>query len=335
MFELHYPWLLVLLPLPLLIYRFVPRANVAEGAALYVPYFHQVQKLMAQEPAGKMVSDLPRKIRLGLLTLTWLLLVAAATGPTWVGEPVGVPSSGRDLMMAVDLSGSMEIEDMVIVGRRVNRLTATQVVMDDFIKRRQGDRLGLILFGSQAYLQAPLTFDRQTVGQLMLEAGIGMAGNQTAIGDAVGLAVKQLRERPADKRVLILLTDGANTAGAISPKQAAEIAKKEGIKIYTIGLGATEMTERTFLGSRTVNPSQDLDEETLKAMAEGTGGQFFRATNPEELNEIYSILDKLEPTEQQAQTFRPKQNLFYWPLGLAVMLSLLLAVTHRWGREAW
>ncbi|MGB1272429.1 MAG: vWA domain-containing protein, partial [Endozoicomonas sp.] len=238
--------------------------------------------------------------------------------------------SGRDLMMAVDLSGSMEINDMELNGQQVDRLVATKAVMNDFIERRRGDRLGLILFGSKAYLQTPLTFDRQTVKTLMDESSIGMAGNKTAIGDALGLAVKHLRKRPEDSRVLILLTDGANTAGEIPPLQAAQIAREENIKIYSIGLGAEEMIEPGLFGSsfgaRRINPSADLDEKTLTEMATLTGGRYFRARNLEELNNIYALLDELEPVLQDEETFRPEKFLFFWPLGLALLLSLIPAL---------
>ncbi|WP_419835151.1 vWA domain-containing protein [Endozoicomonas atrinae] len=323
MLELEWPWILIALPLPLLVYRFIKPASSGNDAALYTPFYGKLSSMMGEQSAEK---EMPSGQRIILPSLIWLLLLFAASKPVWLGDPVEVQDSGRDLMMAVDLSGSMEINDMVLNGRQVDRLRATKVVMNDFIERRRGDRLGLILFGTQAYLQTPLTFDRETVRTLMNESGIGMAGNKTAIGDALGLAVKHLRKRPEDSRVLILLTDGANTAGEISPLQAAQIAKEEGIRIYAIGLGAEEMVERSFFGSRRVNPSADLDEQTLQEMAGLTGGKYFRARNIEELNKIYTLLDQLEPVVQEEELFRPSKNLFFWPLGLALLLSLLLAV---------
>ncbi|TNE93284.1 MAG: VWA domain-containing protein, partial [Gammaproteobacteria bacterium] len=194
-----------------------------------------------------------------------------------------------------------------------------------FVERRQGDRLGLILFGTRPYLQTPLTFDRQTMNTLLNEAQIGFAGESTAIGDAIGLAVKRLQSRPENHRVLILLTDGANSAGEAQPLEAAEIAAREGITIYTIGIGAEVVVERSFFGSRRINPSRDLDETTLTAIADKTGGRYFRARNPDELQQIYAQLDQLEPVEQEAETLRPTKALFYWPLGVALLCSLLLA----------
>ena len=321
MLEFQWPWVLLALPLPLLVYRLASPAGNSD-LPLHIPFYGQLSTLVGEERANLASATRRRLILPGLI---WLLLLLAASQPVWLGEPVTVADNGRDLMMAVDLSGSMEMNDMVLSGRQVDRLSATKNVLDGFIERRRGDRLGLILFGSQAYLQAPLTFDRTTVKTLLNESGIGMAGNQTAIGDALGLAVKQLRQRPQQSRVLVLLTDGANTAGQISPIQAARIAKEEGIKIYAIGLGAEEMVQRSLFGTRRVNPSADLDEQTLQEMADLTGGEYFRARNIDELNNIYALLDQLEPTAQEEETFRPSKNLFFWPLGLALVLSVLRA----------
>ena len=196
MFEFEWPWLFLALPLPLLVWQLVKPATQNSDAALRVPFYRQLSSLAdssSQQPVRSGFQKL-------LPWLIWCLLVTAASRPVWLGEPVELQGSGRDLMMAVDLSGSMEINDMELDGHQVDRLVATKAVMNDFIERRKGDRLGLILFGSQAYLQAPLTFDRQTVKTLMDESFIGMAGNKTAIGDALGLAVKHLRNRPDDNR---------------------------------------------------------------------------------------------------------------------------------------
>jgi Ca-activated chloride channel family protein len=260
-----------------------------------------------------------------------------------VGDPVAMPASGRDLLLGVDISGSMEIQDMQWQGDNYDRLSIVKAVVGDFVQRRQSDRLGLVLFGTHAYLQAPLTFDRTTVNQLLQEAQLGFAGEKTAIGDAIGLGVKRLRHRPQESRVMILLTDGANTAGQITPLKAAELAAKAKVKIYTIGIGADEMITPGIFGSsfgaRRVNPSADLDEATLKAIAEQTGGQYFRARSPEDLQVIYQELDKLEPIEQEAETFRPTQSLFYWPLGVALVLAGLLflqRLASPWlKRDSW
>ena len=234
-------------------------------------------------------------------------------------------------MLAVDISGSMQAEDMSINGTTTNRLAAVKNVVGKFTQKRQGDKLGLILFGSNAYVQSPLTFDTKTIRQFLNEAQIGFAGRETAIGDAIGLAVKRLRQRPSESRVLILLTDGANTAGEGDPIEAAKLAQESDITIYTIGVGADEMTVPGLFGSRfgarRINPSTDLDEKVLKSIASTTGGSYFRAKNPEELEEIYTTVEKLEPIEQNVSTFRPTSELFYWPLSISFCLSLFLATS--------
>ena len=320
MIHFEWPWLLLALPLPLIVRWLLPARMTVEQAALKVPFLEDFSGAET-----KSVSQ-NQKWPLLLASIAWILLVIACTRPQWLGDPIEQAVSGRDLMLAVDLSGSMEVEDFIINKRPVDRLTAIKYVASDFINRRVGDRLGLILFGSQAYLQTPLTFDRKTVMTLLEESAIGLAGDNTAIGDAIGLAIKRLKNQPADSRVLILLTDGANTAGEVSPLKAAELAAANKLKIYTIGVGADEMVVRSFFGSRKVNPSTDLDENTLVKIAESTGGRYFRARNADELNNIYMLLDKLEPIEKDKQFFRPRTDLFYWPLALALTLSGLIGI---------
>ena len=322
MIEFEWPWLLLILPLPLLLRWLLPVSATAQEAALCVPFFDELADMQTQ---AINIKSAPWALIFGLIA--WALLVIAAARPLWLGEPVELPISGRDLMLAVDLSGSMEAKDFKLKGRTVNRLVATQWVGGEFIKRRVGDRLGLILFGRHAYLQTPLTFDRQTVRTLLHEAVIGLAGKETAIGDAIGLAVKRLRQNDINSRVLILLTDGANTAGEVDPIKAAELAAQANLKIYTIGIGADEMLVRSMFGNRRINPSADLDEKTLTAIAEKTGGRYFRARDTRELSQIYRLLDKLEPLEKDAQTFRPVSSLYPWPLGVALfMVALLILV---------
>ena len=325
MFELQWPWALVLLPLPFLVYKLLPPRPAGQQAALRVPFIEDFQSLQS-------VTRQSRRswFTWFMLAFCWLLLVMATTRPQWVGEPLSLPQSGRDLMLAVDLSGSMQVEDFSLNGQTVDRLTATKAVVNAFIQQRQGDRLGLILFGRQAYLQTPLTFDLATVNTLLMESVIGLAGKETAIGDAIGLAIKRLKESANSSRVLILLTDGANTAGEIAPLKAAELAARHQLKIYTIGIGADEMYRESLFGRQRINPSRDLDEKTLRAIAEKTGGRYFRARDTRQLKEIYDVLDQLEPVEVDQKTFRPIQSLFIWPLGLALLLALLFAVAYRW-----
>ena len=254
-----------------------------------------------------------------VLFLCWLCALLALSRPQWVGDPVPLPTSGRDLLLAVDISPSMRQRDMRIGGQIVNRLVAVKSVVGEFVAQREGDRLGLILFGEQAYLQTPLTFDRKTLQTLLYEAQLGFAGsNGTAIGDAIGLAVKRLQDRSENHRVVILLTDGANNSGALEPIKAAQLASRAKVKIYTIGVGA--------------RGASGLDEQTLSEVAKITGGQFFRARNPAELDAIYQELNRLEPVDQEAETIRPTISLYHWPLSVAFILSLLIAVIRQFGR---
>lgn len=321
MIQFEWPWLFWVLPLPLLLRWLIPAGQPQQQAALKVPFLEDFASAETRA-----LGQSRQQWLLGLAAIAWILLVIACARPQWLGDPIEQAVSGRDLMLAVDLSGSMEERDFMIRQRRVDRLTATKWVAGQFIKRRVGDRLGLILFGSKAYLQTPLTFDRKTVLTLLDESAIGLAGENTAIGDAIGLAVKRLKNQQTDSRVLILLTDGANTAGEIAPLKAAELAAEEHLKIYTIGIGADEMVVRSFFGARKVNPSVDLDEKTLTAIAEKTGGRYFRARDTEELEQIYHILDKLEPVEKDKQYFRPKKALYYWPLAASLLLAAAIAV---------
>jgi len=321
MIHFEWPWLLAALPLPLLIRWLVPAKMPVEQAALKVPFLDDFS-----DGETRAVSQ-TRQWPLLLAALAWLLLVIACTRPQWWGDPIEQAVSGRDLMLAVDLSGSMEEQDFVINKRSVDRLTAAKMVAADFINRRVGDRVGLILFGTQAYLQTPLTFDRKTVMTLLNESVLGLAGDNTAIGDAIGLAVKRLKNEQANSRVLVLMTDGANTAGEVSPLKAAELAAANHLKIYTIGIGADEMIVRSFFGNRKINPSADLDEKSLIKIAESTGGQYYRARNTEELNNIYMRLDELEPVEKDKQYFRPRSELYCWPLSLALGLAAVIALS--------
>jgi Ca-activated chloride channel family protein len=332
MIQFAWIWIFVLLPLPWLM-RFLPPVRHTSDAALQAPFFQEVLTLNLQSQ-----QRARRYNNAGVIFwLLWLLLLVAAARPQWLGDPVAVPVAGRDLMMAVDLSGSMEAADLELNGQPATRLDVVKSVAGDFIDRRVGDRVGLILFGKRAYVQTPLTFDRATVHTMLRDAEIGLAGKETAIGDAIGLAIKRLREQPQEKRILILLTDGANTAGEVDPDQAANLAAKEKVTIYTIGVGADAMALRNILGSQGVNPlsllgaqlinpSRDLDEKTLKYIAQTTGGKYFRAKDTESLEEIYRILDKLEPTEKDAETYRPVKELYIWPLGVAFVLTLLYAL---------
>ena len=311
MLEFAYPWFALLAPLPLLVWL-LPRVASQSQPAIRAPFSGRWRALSEAQTA----TFSRAWISLMVLALIWCCLLLAATRPQWIGEPIELPNSGRDLMLAIDLSGSMQIEDMQVGNSLVSRITAVKAIAADFAARRTGDRLGLILFGTKAYVQAPLTFDTKTVRQFIEESQLGFAGEDTAIGDALGLAIKRLRERPAESRVLILLTDGQDTASTVDPMEAASLAAEMGVKIYTIGISRRLGTGR--------NTSGEVDEALMTAIATSTGGRYFRARTPAELQEVYAILDQLEPVEQATSTFRPVQALSWLPLLAAFVLSLLL-----------
>jgi len=313
MFSFAWPWLLLLLPLPFVIWL-LPAKPKEQGKALYLPTFGFV----GEQKQLQVKHGFP-----WLHMLLWILLLLAAAKPQWLGEPVTIPQEGREMMLAVDLSGSMDEHDMMIGRQKVNRLGMLKYVLNDFIERRVGDRLGLILFADTAYVQTPLTYDRKTVQQMLNEAVLGLVGDKTAIGDALGLAAKRFNDKGDSNRILILLTDGQNTAGNIEPMEALEIAREAGVKVYTIGIGADEMLVRSLFGTRRVNPSAELDETLLNTIAEQTGGRYFRARDTKELEQIYQLLDELEPVEDDPIQLRPQQALFFWPLGLALLVSAL------------
>lgn len=315
MFELATPWILAALPLPLLIWFLIPRAVLQLPIALKVPFY---QAMLAMVDKKKLA--LAEQTQISLFFLIWCLLVFSAAGPRWIGEPHPLQREGRNIMLALDLSGSMELSDMLMNGRPVSRLAVVKAAAEQFVKARVGDRLGLILFGTRAYLQTPLTYDRQNVLLRLDDATVGLAGQTTSIGDAIGLAVKRLEDLPAKGRMIILLTDGANNSGVLPPLKAAELAKLDKIKIYTIGLGA-EPDSRT-LGGVFFNPSpsSDLDEETLQEVAKITGGRYFRATDTQSLQAIYKMINQLETVVQDQTTIRPQQDYYPWPLAAALFL---------------
>ncbi|MCA1767112.1 MAG: VWA domain-containing protein [Idiomarina sp.] len=270
------------------------------------------------------------------MSLCWLMLVTALAKPQWLGEPLAVRAEGREIMLAVDLSGSMEIADMQLEGRSVDRLTMVKHVLSDFIERREGDRLGLILFADTAYLQTPMTYDRKTVKQMLNESVLGLVGERTAIGDAIALSVKRFRDDEESNRVLVLLTDGQNTAGNLTPEQALELAEAYDVTIYPIAVGAEEVVVDSFFGQRRVNPSRDLDVPLMQSIAERTNGKYFRARSTDELEDIYHRLDQLEPIAGDPQQLRPQVSLFYWPLAISFLLFTTIAMMHYrpWGRRS-
>ncbi len=323
MIEFIWPFAMLLLPLPFLMHfwKAVPATPVsATNNALHVPFFAKIRQMA---PA---VSTQSHTINRWLLWITWILAVLALTRPVLLSDEIlPVPHSGRNILLAIDTSGSMAQMDLSVQNKPVSRFAITQAIVKNFIKDRTGDNLGLILFGSEAYTFTPLSPDMQTTAALFDEATVGIAGEMTSISDAIALGVKNLADTPADQRVLILLSDGYNNAGKIPLDQAVELARSENVKIYTVGVGAEQQLIQTFFGIQQLNPSADLDEKTLQAVADKTGGRYFRARSTEELAAVYETLNRLEPLPSPDQSARPKRELFY-----ALLLPALLCLLALW-----
>lgn len=318
MFELALPWVLIALPVPLLIWFCAPKMPLHLSVALKVPFFKAIAAIVDNEK-----HDAVHAVKTSLLFFVWSLLLLALSGPRWVGEPQPLSREGYNIMLALDISGSMDVEDRMLNGRPATRLTVVKRAGAQFVQDRVGDRIGLILFGTRAYLQTPLTYDHHTVLMRIEDASVGLAGNSTSIGDALGLAVKRLEHVPAKGRVIILLTDGVNNSGVLAPLKAAEIAREDGIKVYTIGLGS-ETSAPAFGGVflNMPNVMADLDEDTLKAVAKMTGGRYYRATDMQSLQTIYANINQIETIKQEQATVRPQHDYYPWPLGFALLLFL-------------
>ena len=317
MFELAMPWALVLLPVPLLLWCLCPRLRTQLPVALKIPFFNDMTGIVEQEK-----KSMTKQTTVALLGLVWSLLILALANPRWIGEPQPLDRNGHHIMLILDLSPSMAVNDMRLHGRAATRLSVVKQAAEQFVKHRANDRLGLIVFGERAYLQTPLTYDHQNVLLRIADASAGLAGPSTSIGDALGLAIKHLQQVPKEGRVMILLTDGANNAGVLTPLKAAELAHDAGMKVYTIGLGADAVTQ-TFHGLfLSMNAAAELDEDTLKAVAKKTGGRYFRATNLPSLQAIYQAINQMETVPQSNVTVRPWHEEYPWPLSLAWLLLM-------------
>ena len=312
MLTFAHPWLFLLLPLPWLIRKLLP-AHHERKTAVRVPFLQRLSRLSGQQP-GSGVAVANRAISQWLfLSLTWMFVVAALARPQWLEEPIIKELPMRDLLVAVDLSGSMEAEDFTDSdGNNVDRLTAVKQVLDIFFARRDGDRVGLILFGSAAFVQAPFTDDLDVVRELLDEAQIRMLGPRTMLGDAMGLAINLFENSEVDERVMIVLTDGNDTGSLVPPERAAEIARDNGVVVHTIAIG-----DPTAVGE------QALDEKTLENIATTTGGGYFHANDRQELEAIYDHLDEINPRQVETQSYRPLTDLYFWPLAAGMLLSLL------------
>ncbi len=319
--EFAWPLAFLALPLPLLAYWLLPGAKTNQQRALLVPDTSRYKALSVGAGVGRRGV-----LSLLLLTIMWFALVGATARPQYLDEPLGVPITGRDLMLSIDISGSMNEEDLYAGNARVTRMAVVKTVASDFVARRTGDRIGLIMFGSNAYVQSPLTHDHETIQHFLDEATVGLAGRSTAIGDAIGLGVKRLRERESDSRVLILLTDGENSEGAVDPIDAARLAADNQIRVHTIGVGSE--SGGSLFGRALGMRRSELDEQTLIEISEITGGQYFRARDQKELENIYLEIDQIEPTDLDVEDFRPLRELFAWPLAAALLFSLIWALAQ-------
>ena len=316
-------WAMLLLPLPLLARSLLPAADNAD-VALAVPLLNQYR--LTEASATKSSARLARIC----FWLFWICLLAAASRPFWLGEPLSRTISGRDLMLAVDISGSMSETDMTINSKTASRIEVLKVVVNKFIQRRDGDRLGLILFGTNAYTYVPLTFDLDTLSELLADISTGLAGRHTAIGDAIGLAVKTMRQQDTKHKVLVLVTDGSNTAGFENPIIAAQAARQQGLTIYTIGVGTDAQTLGQTYGLGNIPTGVALNERVLGKIADVTGGEYFRATNAQALEKIYLTLDELEPVEYKYQSHRPRSELFTIPLASGILVMVFFTAWSTW-----
>ena len=326
MIEFAWPWLFLLLPAPLLARRLLPAWQPEQVLALPVPFFRRLQRLAGDRGRGG------GRLRLALALLAWVLLVTAAARPLWIGRFQDQPATGRDLMLLVDISGSMRTMDFELGGEPVSRLQMVKRIGRRFIDRRTGDRLGLVLFGARPYLRVPLTYDRETVRELLDEAEIALAGEQTAIGDAIALALKHMRAIPSDSRVLVLLTDGANNQGRVGPEQAAELAVELGVRIYSIGIGREQTAGPNPYGTWSSRGAERFERELLEQLAETTGGLYFHVLDSAGLEQAYRRLDRLEPVLGQAARRYLATRLYPWPLAAALAIGTLLFLS-RHGRR--
>jgi Ca-activated chloride channel family protein len=337
-FSFHWPWFALLLPLPLLIWKFWHKPHGATDA-----YTHADSSTLLHPALGRLASTFITsrslthaggRLQIFMLALLWIALVACLMRPQWMEPYSEVRTEGYDLMLAIDTSRSMEAMDFTVRGRQVTRMAVIKGVIGRFIKARDGDRIGLVAFGDQAFVLSPMTLDNQAVYKLVDNIVSRMAGDGTAIGDAIGLGVKKLRDRPEGSRILILVTDGENTEGSLPPKLAAQLAAHEGIRIYTIGVGSKGLVPFMEDG-RMTQVKMEIDEALLTEVAGITGGEYFRATDTSALEQIYQRIDALEKTQAESRTAMIPRPLYRWPLGVALLALLLLGLFPDGIPRAW
>lgn len=313
MLTFSYPWMFLLLPLPLLI-RYLAPPYREPRMAVRVPFMDLLYRISGRQTGDRAAITSRLRVQWIQVILVWLVIVTAVARPQWMDDPVVRELPMRDMLVALDLSGSMETRDFTAsTGEISDRLTAAKQVLDQFLGRRDGDRVGLIFFGSAAFVQAPFTEDLYVVRELLDEAQVRMLGPRTMLGDAIGVAIQLFERSEVDERVLIVLTDGNDTGSMVPPVRAAEIARDSGVTVYTVAMGDPQAAGE-----------QALDETTLRAVAETTGGDFFHAENRAELDRIYNALDQLNPRQVETASYRPQHELYHWPLGFGLLVSMLL-----------
>lgn len=328
MLELAYPWALLALPLPLLAWWLLPPQR-ERVSALRIPFFEQIVAAAGSEARAGAVVMRRRWLQMVMAVIVWSLLILGLAKPEWVGEPIVRTEAARDIMLAIDLSGSMDYRDFPGEdGEPVTRFDAVQRVVDRFVAARESDRIGLIVFGTKAYLQLPFTRDLDTARALVELMEVGMAGPQTALGDSIGLAIRSFESSEVEDRLLILLTDGNDTASTMTPINAADIAQLNGVAIYTIGIGNVQATGE-----------DRVDFEVLDDIATRTGGEFFNAEDEAALDAVYRRIDATAAAEVRTQSWRPRESLVHWPAGIAMLLALfayaaLLLGSRRKGARA-
>lgn len=323
MISLGFPWALLALPLPLLVWWLVP-PHREQVPALRFPFFRRIVETAEARPAAGAVVMRRSALQIAVAVLIWLLLVLAMARPERVGAPVEQTRAARDVVLAIDISGSMDARDFTAPdGTARQRLQGVRDVVDGFIAGRDGDRMALIVFGSKAYVQSPLTEDLATIRDLLARTEVGMAGPHTALGDSIGLAIRTFEASQIEQRLLILLSDGTDTVSRMSPLNAAEIARDRGIEIYTIGVGDPDATGE-----------DKVDLKTLQDIAARTGGQFFMAEDSEGLARVYERIDELAPRVTETLSYRPRQALAWLPLLAAALLGLA-SLVYLSGRHGW
>ncbi len=334
MIQFAYPYMFLLLILPFIVNYLLPPIKGLHGDALRIPFINDLEKISIKSGG---IWKMSGNVRGGysrlfwIMFAVWILLTVAAARPQKVGEPIRLKNEGRDILLVTDISNSMQQADFSLQNRRLDRLSAVKLVASDFIKKRTEDRIGLILFGTRSYLQAPLTFDKKSVIEILWQTEAGIAGNSTAIGDALGLALKTLKGNgDAKNKIIILLTDGENNDGSLSLAQAIKLAQEENFKIYTIGVGNPKSYAASFFGMQLGNPN-GLDEEELKKLAEVTKGTYFRAEDTSGLLEIYNTINRLEPNLHDERYIRETTELFYVPLLFAIVIVCILAILLKGG----